>query len=60
VKITIRQLREERGESETQLAEALGTTLQDVHDLETALQAHRWSGSRMARPVPRQTPIVPP
>ena len=32
---TIRQLREERGESTMQLAELLGTTLQDVHDLES-------------------------
>ena len=31
---TIRQLREERGESTMQLADALGTTLQDIHDLE--------------------------
>ncbi len=34
---TIRQLREERGESETQLAAALGATLQDVQDLETGI-----------------------
>ena len=34
---TIRQLREERGESETQLAAALGATLQDVQDLENGI-----------------------
>jgi transcriptional regulator with XRE-family HTH domain len=34
---TIRQLREERGESEIQLAEALGTTLRDIQDLETGV-----------------------
>jgi transcriptional regulator with XRE-family HTH domain len=31
---TIRQLREERGESQMQLAEVLGATLTDVTDLE--------------------------
>ena len=34
---TIRQLREERGESTMQLASVLGATLQDVHDLETGV-----------------------
>ena len=34
---TIRQLRQERGESETQLAEALGTTLQEIQDLERGI-----------------------
>jgi transcriptional regulator with XRE-family HTH domain len=34
---TIRQLREERGESTLQLASALGITTQDVHDLETGV-----------------------
>ena len=34
---TIRQLREERRESQTQLAAALGATLQDVQDLETGI-----------------------
>ncbi len=34
---TIRQLREERGESQTELADALGATLQDVQDLETGI-----------------------
>ena len=34
---TIRQLREERGESEQQLADALGMTLQDIHDLEIGI-----------------------
>jgi transcriptional regulator with XRE-family HTH domain len=34
---TIRQLREDRGESTMQLAEALGTTLQDIHDLESGV-----------------------
>ncbi len=34
---TIRQLREERDESEQQLANALGATLQDIHDLETGI-----------------------
>jgi transcriptional regulator with XRE-family HTH domain len=37
MKKTIRQLREERGESRMQLAEALGATLQDVQDLETGI-----------------------
>ena len=37
MKQTIRQLREERGESTMQLAEALGTTLHDIHDLETGI-----------------------
>jgi transcriptional regulator with XRE-family HTH domain len=37
MKRTIRQLREERGESTTQLAEVLGATLQDVHDLEAGI-----------------------
>jgi transcriptional regulator with XRE-family HTH domain len=34
---TIQQLRQEHGESETQLAEALGATLQEVHDLEQGI-----------------------
>jgi transcriptional regulator with XRE-family HTH domain len=34
---TIQQLRQERGESETQLAEALGTTLQEIQDLERGI-----------------------
>jgi transcriptional regulator with XRE-family HTH domain len=34
---TIRQLREERGESTLQLANALDVTLQDVNDLETGV-----------------------
>ena len=34
---TIRQLRQERGEAETQLAEALGTTLQEIQDLERGI-----------------------
>lgn len=35
--MTIRELREARGESEQQLADALGATLQDIHDLETGI-----------------------
>jgi transcriptional regulator with XRE-family HTH domain len=34
---TIRELREERGESSQQLADALGATLQDIHDLEAGI-----------------------
>jgi len=34
---TIRQLREERGESTLQLAKVLGATSQDVNDLETGV-----------------------
>jgi transcriptional regulator with XRE-family HTH domain len=34
---TIRQLREERGESQMQLAEVLGATLTDVTDLEDGM-----------------------
>ena len=34
---TIRQLREERGESAMELAQVLGVTLQDVDDLETGV-----------------------
>jgi transcriptional regulator with XRE-family HTH domain len=34
---TIRQLREERGESEMQLAHALGATLSDIQDLEEGI-----------------------
>jgi transcriptional regulator with XRE-family HTH domain len=34
---TIHQLREERGESQQQLADALGATLQDIHDLDTGI-----------------------
>jgi transcriptional regulator with XRE-family HTH domain len=34
---TIRQLREERGESEAQLAAVLGATLQDIQDLELGI-----------------------
>jgi transcriptional regulator with XRE-family HTH domain len=37
MKKTIRQLRGERGESQMQLAEALGTTLRDIQDLETGI-----------------------
>ena len=37
MKQTIRQLREARGESETQLAEVLGATLQDIQDLERGI-----------------------
>ena len=34
---TIRELREARGKSQQQLADALGATLQDIHDLETGI-----------------------
>jgi transcriptional regulator with XRE-family HTH domain len=34
---TIRELREGQGESEQQLADALGATLTDIHDLETGV-----------------------
>ena len=34
---TLRQLRQARGESETQLAEALGTTLLEIQDLERGI-----------------------
>ena len=44
---TIRQLREERGESTMQLAEAISVTLQDIHDLETG--AVRPSVKRLRR-----------
>ena len=37
MKKTIRQLREDRGESQTQLADVLGVTLQDIQDLETGI-----------------------
>jgi transcriptional regulator with XRE-family HTH domain len=37
MKKTIRQLREERGESPQQLAEALGATRHDVQDLEAGI-----------------------
>ena len=37
MKKTIRQLREDRGESQMQLAEALGATRQDIQDLETGI-----------------------
>ena len=37
MKKTIRQLREDRGESPTQLADALGATLLDVQDLENGV-----------------------
>ncbi len=37
MKKTIRQLREDRGESQLQLAEALGATRQDIQDLETGI-----------------------
>jgi transcriptional regulator with XRE-family HTH domain len=37
MKPTIRQLREDRGESPTQLAEALGATLQEIQDLEQGI-----------------------
>ena len=36
---TIQQLREERGESQQQLADALDATLRDVQDLETGLSS---------------------
>jgi transcriptional regulator with XRE-family HTH domain len=34
---TIRQLRDKRGESTMELAEVLGDTLRDVHDLEAGI-----------------------
>jgi transcriptional regulator with XRE-family HTH domain len=34
---TIQQLRQERGESQQQLADALGATPQDIQDLETGI-----------------------
>jgi transcriptional regulator with XRE-family HTH domain len=37
MKKTIRQLRQERGESETRLAEVLGATLQEMRDLENGI-----------------------
>ena len=37
MKKTIQQLREERGESAMQLADALDTTLQDIQDLEQGI-----------------------
>ena len=37
MKKTIRQLREERGESTMQLADVLGVTLQDIHELEQGI-----------------------
>ena len=37
MKKSIRQLRQERGESETQLAAVLGATLQDIQDLEDGI-----------------------
>jgi transcriptional regulator with XRE-family HTH domain len=37
MKKTIRQLREDRGESQMQLAETLGATRQDIQDLETGI-----------------------
>ena len=37
MKKTIRQLREERGESQIELAEALGVTRQDILDLEDGI-----------------------
>lgn len=37
MKKTIRQLHQESGEPETQLAEALDATLQDIRDLETGI-----------------------
>jgi transcriptional regulator with XRE-family HTH domain len=37
MKKSIRQLRPERGESETQLAAVLGATLQEVQDLEDGI-----------------------
>ena len=39
MKKTIRQLREERGESERQLAEVLGATLLEIQDLENGIAA---------------------
>ena len=37
MKRTIRQLRQDRGESETALAAALGATLQEIQDLERGI-----------------------
>jgi transcriptional regulator with XRE-family HTH domain len=37
MKQTIQQLRQERGESETQLAAVLGATLQEIQDLEQGI-----------------------
>jgi putative transcriptional regulator len=37
MKKTVRQLREDRGQSQMQLAETLGATLQEVQDLETGI-----------------------
>ena len=37
MKKTVRQLREERGESQMQLAGALGATLQEIQDLESGI-----------------------
>ena len=37
MKSTIRQLREDRGESQTHLAEALGATQQEIQDLEEGI-----------------------
>ena len=39
MKKPIRQLREDRGESPTQLTEALGATLQEIQDLEQGIAA---------------------
>ena len=58
MKKTIRSLREERGESETQLAEALGTTLQDVHDLETGIASPSMERTPNGQARARQTPII--
>lgn len=61
MKKTIRQLRQESGEPETQLAEALAATLQDFRDLKTGIAGPSVerlpNGQTRAH---RQTPIVVP
>ncbi len=61
MKKTIRKLRQERGESETQLAEALCATLQDIQNLERGIASpsveRRPNGQARA---PWQPPIVAP
>jgi hypothetical protein len=61
VKKTIRKLRQERGESETQLAEALCAMLQDIQNLERGIASpsveRRPTGQARAS---RQTPIAAP
>lgn len=44
---TIQQLREERGESRMQLAEALGATLADINDLEGGVAGPSVTRSRL-------------